>query len=949
MHLILDGVFNHVADDSIYFDRYHKYKTVGAYEYWSAIYDLMNDKKMTQDDAKKIVKQKFIDEGQEFSPYGFENWFNIQNEKVKDAAGEHYKYQGWWGYDSLPEIKSVPGNVINHDSELNNEQFANYIFRESDSVAKLWLNGGSSGWRLDVANEVDEEFWRQFRKELKSKMVGAGDTLKAGEEPLILGEIWDDASKYFVGDQYDSVMNYRFRGAVLDLLKNGNATDTMNRLTAIQEDYPRESFYALMNLMGSHDTARAVFLLGNGSDTSARAEWDKNYNYNVGKQRLKLASILQMGYAGAPTIYYGDESGVTGSHDPDDRRTYNWGSEDKDLLNHYRKVGEVRTAHADLFGHGYLKHVYGKGDVFAYARTNNKKAAIVLINRGDKEQTVEIPVSEFANNGITFSDQLDSKYTATVANGVLKVKVGSMQGRMLLADLNVKSSNKVMKLKAEEGSKTVTLSWNGTAAKYYVYQSNINGALYEKVKETTDKKVVIDGLNNGRNYYFAVTAVDRNGNQSKLAATGEVIPHIDLTNAVSSIVTPIQDQTLNLSKLNVVEGALQATDAVTPEDGIVAKIEVKAPNSSNWESYKAMYDRQEGNKAVFKASFRAFVPGAYTYRVAFSSDNGRQWIQSADTSVTFSKDMSDTENPVEEVTLEQPKQESGQVNLHWRLIDKEDPYLITVIRDGEVVAVLDDTTKTTYRDYEVENGKTYQYQIRVYDAAGNHVDSATVSVTPDIVMVQVTFKVHAPAYTQLSEKITMPGNQNGWNTGAWEMSRNGAVTPDWEYKVELQEGTELVYKYVKGGSWDQEGLADHTPYDKTDDDISNYGYGASGTDMKVVVQNQGDNKMTVQDTILRWIDQPIVLETPQDNAVVQGDSVEFKGNAIKDGILKIGGQEVEIQPDMTFSHVVKLEPGKNEIPVSIEPSEQSKKDVFKGDAGAIGKNTKAFVVNVTRQ
>ncbi|WP_236687412.1 alpha-amylase family glycosyl hydrolase, partial [Geobacillus sp. ZGt-1] len=137
--------------------------------------------------------------------------------------------------------------------------------------------------------------------------------LKEGEQPLILGEIWDDASKYFLGDQYDSVMNYRFRGAVLDFLKNGNAEEADKRLTAIREDYPSEAFYALMNLIGSHDTARAVFLLGNGTDSSERAELDPNYNEELGKKRLKLAVILQMGYPGAPTIYYGDEAGVTGS------------------------------------------------------------------------------------------------------------------------------------------------------------------------------------------------------------------------------------------------------------------------------------------------------------------------------------------------------------------------------------------------------------------------------------------------------------------------------------------------------------------------------------------------------------------------------------------------------------------------------------------------------------
>lgn len=112
-------------------------------------------------------------------------------------------------------------------------------------------------------------------------------------------------------------MNYRFRGAVLDFLRNGKAEEIDARLTAIREDYPEEAFYALMNLIGSHDTARAVFLLGNGTDSYERAELDPNYNKELGKKRLKLAAILQMGYPGAPTIYYGDEAGVTGSKDPD--------------------------------------------------------------------------------------------------------------------------------------------------------------------------------------------------------------------------------------------------------------------------------------------------------------------------------------------------------------------------------------------------------------------------------------------------------------------------------------------------------------------------------------------------------------------------------------------------------------------------------------------------------
>ncbi|MGZ4161335.1 MAG: pullulanase X25 domain-containing protein, partial [Neobacillus sp.] len=144
MHLILDGVFNHVSDDSIYFDRYHKYKTVGAYEYWSRIYDLMNKEKVSETAAKEKAKQQLVAEGQTFSPYGFENWVHIENVKVPNekvngvSTGEHYKYEGWWGYDSLPVFQSVTGTKVNHPSELNNIQYDNYMMYDKDSVGKSW-------------------------------------------------------------------------------------------------------------------------------------------------------------------------------------------------------------------------------------------------------------------------------------------------------------------------------------------------------------------------------------------------------------------------------------------------------------------------------------------------------------------------------------------------------------------------------------------------------------------------------------------------------------------------------------------------------------------------------------------------------------------------------------------------------------------------------------------
>lgn len=796
MHLILDGVFNHVSDDSIYFDRYGKYPTVGAYEYWSAVYDLMNEKGLSEEQARAQVEQKFKDEGQEFSPYGFHLWFNIENEKVNGV----YKYQSWWGFDSLPEFKSISGTKVPYASELNNEQLANYIFYEQDSVAKSWITRGASGWRLDVANEVDTEFWREFRKELLQGDYDRGPTLKNGQQPLILGEIWDDASKYFLGDQYDSVMNYRFRGAVLDFLRNGKAEEIDARLTAIREDYPEEAFYALMNLIGSHDTARAIFLLGNGTDSYERAELDPNYNEELGKKRLKLAAILQMGYPGAPTIYYGDEAGVTGSKDPDDRRTYPWGSEDEQLIAHYQKVGAIRTKHQDVLAKGTIETVYAKGDVYVFARQYEKDVALIAVNRGNSEQTAELDVASLIPNGIKLVDELHDSYDVTVTNGTVTLRVPAMDGRMLFGEATVALPNKVTNVQATAGVGQVELMWEGDAPTYRIYQSTLKGAGYTFVKETKEKKAIIDGLKNGTAYYFAVTAVDENGNESAKVETNRVVPHYPLDKQHIVHVDIVSDGVLDLAKAIVVEAKVRIDDVTKHglADGLEAVLQVKRPNSDKWEDIQAVYDRQDGEANVFRASFTPLQAGTYTYRYGFTTNLGDSWVYTEEKTFTLAANEADRQAPAKGIQLLQPDVESGQVNLSWSFTERDDhdAYMVVIERDGQVIHTTT-TISTSFTDYDVENGKTYTYVVKLYDRAGNVVESNAVEVTPNIVMVQVTFKVRAPSYTPLDTRITIPNSLNGWNTGAWEMTRGGAVTPDWEFTTELQEGETITYKYVR--------------------------------------------------------------------------------------------------------------------------------------------------------
>lgn len=934
MQLILDGVFNHVGDDSIYFDRYGKYKTVGAYEYWSRIYDLVN-KGVSEKEAKQRVEQQLKKEGQVFSPYGFQNWFNIENKKENGI----YKYQGWWGYDSLPEIKSIPGKKVDHDSELNNEAFANYIMYDKNSVAKSWLKRGASGWRLDVANEVDPDFWREFRKELKKDKK---------KDPLILGEIWDDASQYFLGDLYDSVMNYRFRGAVIDYLKNGNAEGAVEQLNAIYEDYPPEAFHALMNLVGSHDTPRASFVLGNGTDSVERAEQDKNFDYELGIKRLKLAAIIQMGYPGAPAIYYGDEAGVTGSKDPDNRRTYPWGKENKELIRHYQTIGSVRNEYRGLFSSGELHHLYADGDVFAYARRDQKNVAIIVTNRGTEAKTIELDVKDLIVNQVQLIDQLDQKYNVTVKEGKLNITIPAMEGRMLVTapGQSLERPKAVSRIMVKEGSHSITLAWDQkTRVRYNIYETTISGGLYKKIATTKRPYIKIDSLDNGRRYYFAVTAVDHYGNESAKTESKEAIPHSKLMKGSYAIknVTKLADGTIDLSKSQTVDGEI-FIENVTNEgkaQGLLTKLEVKEPGKSGWSIYDAEYVGQKQNANVFQSEFLPVQSGKYEYRYAISTDLGRSWARSPSQYVAYTKGI-DREPPAKSMTLKQPQVESGQVNLSWTVEEANHPYMAEIIRNGHVVERLFDPAKTTYKDDTVTNGITYSYEIRLYEQYGNFVTSNKVSITPDLRLVKVTFQVNAPDYTPQSAKLTIPGSKNGWNTGAWEMTRNGAVTNDFEYTVEAQEGEVLTYKYVKDGSWDHEGLADHTPSNPADDDVSYYGYGAPGTDLQIVVKNEGNHQMAIHDKILRWIDEPAVITSHSDGQTVSSDSITLKGTAIKGGVLTINGERVAINNDMTFSHSLSLKDGENNIQIHIEPSEESKTAIFKNDAGAIAKSTKTL-------
>jgi glycosidase len=281
----------------------------------------------------------------------------------------------------MPVIKSTDG------SEFQSGDWGSEIIAGSDSIGQYWISQGSDGWRLDVANEVSDETWQNFRESVKS--LNDGDA-------VIIGEIWDDATEYLLGDMYDSVMNYVFRDAVLAYAKGGDATAAMNTLEKLRERYPEEAFYAMMNLVGSHDTTRLLSYLDdidddrNQKDTASAFPTYESTSDRA-KQRQYLVSFLQFTYAGAPTIYYGDEIGMVGADDPDDRRAFTWGKGNKELVTWYARLAAIRNNYTALrTGKVIPVTVDNNSNVLAYIRQDQNDTLLVLANNAETDTTVTL-------------------------------------------------------------------------------------------------------------------------------------------------------------------------------------------------------------------------------------------------------------------------------------------------------------------------------------------------------------------------------------------------------------------------------------------------------------------------------------------------------------------------------------------------------------------------------
>ncbi len=330
IRVILDGVYSHTGSNSPYFNREGQFDSVGAYNSTESPY---------------------------YSWYTFYNWPD--------------SYNSWWNFDTLPTVNKM------------DPAFINYIIEDEDSVVAHWLKLGADGFRLDVADELPDEFIWLLRKRIKGIKPDA----------LLLGEVWEDAStkiaygrrrSYFTAGELDSVMNYPFRTAIIDYVRGRDGGKGLKEaVMAIVENYPPEVVQCNMNLLGTHDTPRILTVLVddfNGTREEMSKRRLSRHQFDIAYDRLLMASFLQYTLPGSPSLYYGDEAGMEGGKDPFNRRTYPWGYENMEFVEHFKRLGRLRREHP-AFRYGDIRFFQAGDRHVGFTRSYEGRTYRVYCNR----------------------------------------------------------------------------------------------------------------------------------------------------------------------------------------------------------------------------------------------------------------------------------------------------------------------------------------------------------------------------------------------------------------------------------------------------------------------------------------------------------------------------------------------------------------------------------------
>lgn len=350
--IIFDGVYNHTGDDSLYFNKYGNFDSVGAYQ------------------SKN-------------SPYY--DWYTFEN--YPDD------YTCWWGINVLPTINK------------NSKNFEDFILNK---VLPKYFNFGLQGVRLDVVDELPASFVKKIRRKVKNLNKNA----------VIIGEVWEDATnkiaystrrEYFQGGELDSVMNYPLKNAIIDYLLLGNSSVLAKTVLEQINNYPKQSLNLLMNVLGTHDTARILTVLSGKPIPKTRQEQADftltETERNLAISRLKIAFAIAYTIYGVPSVYYGDEIGLEGCKDPFNRCCMNFDSANREILSFVKLLGKIRTSNS-VFSTGSVKVLSYERGVFSFKRYNDLEEITVIVNAGNENYNV------YATNCIELlTNQSKSEYS----------------------------------------------------------------------------------------------------------------------------------------------------------------------------------------------------------------------------------------------------------------------------------------------------------------------------------------------------------------------------------------------------------------------------------------------------------------------------------------------------------------------------------------------------------
>ncbi len=849
IRIVLDGVFNHMSSDSPIFDRYHHYPAVGACESLS-------------------------------SPY--RSWFSFHDVAAgtgtcvgSSGVADSANYDGWFGFDSIPVInKSLPA-------------VQQYFLTAPNSVSKYWLNQGADGWRLDVMGDSSfpAGYWETFRSEVKTTKPDA----------LIISETWQKDStllRMLRGDRADSTMNYRLRDAVIGLLapqgfdSKGFAdsgriispSEFAARMESIREDYPDAAYYSLMNLLDSHDTERLRWTLTPGEETTANKELN-SASVTEGKQRQKLASLIQFTVPGAPTVFYGDEVGMTGDDDPDDRRTFPWleegGKPDGSMLIHYTALNAIRRTRP-VFVNGDFKMLLADDDtqVVAYGRKTDKQVAVIIINRNSSAQDFTIPVAGYLYNGITLNKAYvvgnASPGLVTVTNGNITGNIGPLSAVILLngfADIKPPSAPTNLSV-TNEGNATVSLAWDSVSgsAGYTLYRSPVSGGGWVAIGTgLTDTSYTDNNVVNGKTYYYVVTTSDSAGNESGYSNEVSALPHINIGWANLQWPPSINHTISAINRTDNIYGQVWIdgyTNQPGATPGLLAQVgfgpEGSNPDgNSDWTWEYTSFNGDAGNNDEFVASLLPQAIGTFDYVYRYSTTNGMDWLYADLNGPIPTGDLppnpgkltvnasGDTTPPDAPTGLTVTNASPSAISLSWDTHPNTDGDLagFEVYRNGGLLATVLSTSATNFTDTNVTENASYDYYILALDDNFNRSDpSNTVNATAAPRTVNLTFNVTVPASTDGTGNAVyiaglldrLDGNLPQWDAGGVVLTQVDST--HWTITLTGKESTQIEYKYTLGSF-------DNVEKGAACDEIGN---------RQLTLTYGTDGNQIVNDTVLNW-------------------------------------------------------------------------------------------------